>query len=518
MAEARPGAPAGPLSDRIAAACRTDAPAMIGPHGRLTYGELLDRSRALAALLTPRRSPVLVYGHKEPAMLVAFVAAARAGRAYVPVDPSSPPARVARIIEVARPDDAIFARAAPPALTASLHACGIEPIALDPLGANAVDDDAADIRVTPDAEAPAYIVFTSGTTGGPKGVPIPHRALDHFTAWLTTATGLGRDEVVLDQAPFTFDLSVMSLYAALLTGGALFSATADDVADPRALFERLDGAALTTWVSTPSFARLCAAEPRFRRSMLPRLRRFLFCGETLPPGLARELMERFPGAAVWNTYGPTETTVAVTGIRIDEGMASTDRPLPIGRAFPGMDVWIADPADPARTVADGTEGEIVIAGPQLALGYLGPERSSQGFVTSHDGRSLYRTGDIGHLDPADGLLYCGGRLDRQIKLHGYRVELEEIESQLRRVTGIADATVLTVDRDRRPDHLVAFVVADPAAGPLPIGDLRFTRLVREVLAERLPAYALPRSVRRVAALPLTSNGKVDRVALRGLLP
>jgi acyl-coenzyme A synthetase/AMP-(fatty) acid ligase len=179
-------------------------------------------------------------------------------------------------------------------------------------------------------------------------------------------------------------------------------------------------------------------------------------------------------------------------------------------------VWIADPADPAQPVPDGAEGEIVIAGAQVALGYLGQAASSRGFAVLPDGRRAYRTGDLGRRG-ADGLLYCGGRLDRQVKLHGYRVELEEVESQLRRLGGIADAAVLAADRAGAPDHLVAFLVPDPAGTELPASDIALTRLVREALAERVPAYALPRVVRRRASLPLTANGKVDRAALRGLV-
>lgn len=491
-------------------------PAVIGPHGALTYGELRRRSESLAGLLARRTSPVLVYGHKEPAVVVAFVAALRAGRAYVPADPSSPPARIERMVDATGATDAVLARPAPPALSGALSARGVEPVHLDPLARDVGARDGLPRAPASDPARTAYVVFTSGTTGDPKGVPVAIGALDHFTAWLTSEVGLRRGEIVLDQAPFTFDLSVMSLYAALLTGGALFSITSDEVADAKVLFARLAGAPITTWVSTPSFARFCTAEPRFGRGMLPCLRRFLFCGETLAPGLARDLLSRFPGVEVWNTYGPTETTVAVTGMRIDEGRATAGAPLPIGRAFAGMDVWIADVADPARELPSGQDGEIVIAGPQLALGYLGAATPTGGFVALPDGRLAYRTGDLGHVDPADGLLYCAGRLDRQVKVHGYRIELEEIEARLRRVAGVRDAAVLAVERDGRPDHLVAFVAADAAAS-LPAPDLALTRTVRDLLAERLPAYALPRSVRRLETLPLTANGKVDRSALRALL-
>jgi D-alanine--poly(phosphoribitol) ligase subunit 1 len=498
------------LFARIAAAGDPGRPAIVGADGTLTRGELIGRARGLAARLGPGRSPVAVYGQKQPAMVVGFLAALRLGRAYVPIDSSLPPARVARMLAAARPGDAVLVDDPPPALARELAARGPASVRLDPLATGLPDVDPTD-PAPPDPETPAYVVFTSGTTGDPKGVPVSHAALEHFADWLL-ATHAFADETFLNQAPFGFDLSVMDLYGALLTGGALFVLGRDDVIDTRRLFARLEGAPLTTWVSTPSFARLCLAERRFARTMLPAVRRFLFCGETLLPLVARELLVRFPGAEVWNMYGPTEATVAVTAIRI---RAASDDPLPVGHAAPEMEIWIADPADALRRLPHGERGEIVIAGPQVASGYLlppgTPTSAGDRFFTLPDGRRAYRTGDLGSIAP-DGVLSCAGRLDRQVKLHGYRIELEEIEAHLRAVPGVADGALLAIERDGQPAHLVAVV-----AGPeLPTG-LTLTTLVREALAERLPDYALPRVVRRVPALPLTPNGKLDRRAVVEML-
>jgi D-alanine--poly(phosphoribitol) ligase subunit 1 len=516
------------LFTRIAAMRGLDRNAVVGDAGALTWAELLDRAHVLARRLGPGPAPVLLYGHKEPAMVVGVVAALERARPYVPVDPTAPPVRIARMLDAARPTDAVLTSAAPAALGHALAARDIRTITLDRLAIDAVAGSTGGTIPAPvsvDPETLAYILFTSGTTGQPKGVPVPHRALLHFVDWLLATHGfVPGGEVFLNQAPFSFDLSVMDLYGALATGGTLFTLGRDELADARRLFRRLDGAPLTVWVSTPSFARLCLAEPRFGRGMLPALRRFLFCGETLPVGVARELLARFPGAQVWNMYGPTETTVAVTAVRVTEAMVAAERPLPVGHPAPGIDVWIADPGDPLHRLPDGRRGEIVIAGPQVVDGYLPPggvpagDRGASPFLTLADGRRAYRTGDLGSIDPDDGSLGCAGRLDRQIKLHGYRVELEEIEAILRAVPGVADGAVLVVERDGRPDHLVAVVAGDPAVGgTLPDGGRPLTDLVRRVLAESLPVYALPRIARRVPRLPLTANGKVDRPALRELL-
>jgi len=433
------------------------------------------------------------------------------------------------MLDAVRPADAVLVTEPPPALARELAARDIGTIALDAL-AERIAAPAGDRRpralepCSPQPESAAYILFTSGTTGDPKGVPVPHRALEHFTDWLLSTHRFRRGaETFLNQAPLSFDLSVLDLYGALLTGGTSFTLRRDETADPRSLFRRLDGAPVSVWVSTPSFARLCLAEPRFAQPMLPALQRFLFCGETLPQAVASEILARFPRAELWNLYGPTETTVAVTAVRITAALVASGRPLPVGRAAPGMDVWIADPDDPARRLPVGASGEIVIAGPQVASGYLRPAAASTSddeqrpFFALPDGRRAYRTGDLGSFDPADGLLYCAGRLDRQIKLHGYRIELDEIEAHLRRTPGVADAAVVTIDRDGRPDHLVAIVVgASGGSTVIPASGRGLTVHVRASLAERLPDYALPRIVRRVPALPLTANGKLDRVALREL--
>jgi acyl-CoA synthetase (AMP-forming)/AMP-acid ligase II len=179
-----------------------------------------------------------------------------------------------------------------------------------------------------------------------------------------------------------------------------------------------------------------------------------------------------------------------------------------------MDVWVAALDDPSTRLRDGACGEIVIAGPQVAAGYVtaaapGPAGGRRGpFLCLPGGRRGYRTGDLGYVDPADGSLFCAGRVDRQVKLRGYRIELEEIEAHLRALPGVTDAAVLTVDRDGRPDHLVAFVVGPTARGRA------LTAYVREGLAAHLPDYALPRLAHSLPSLPLTAHGKLDRRALR----
>jgi D-alanine--poly(phosphoribitol) ligase subunit 1 len=346
-------------------------------------------------------------------------------------------------------------------------------------------------------------MFTSGSTGEPKGVVITLGGLASFLGWMASEQGFAPAETFLDQAPYSFDLSIMDLYVSLLAGGTLASLTRDDIGNPRQLYRALSASGVHNWVSTPSFAGMCLAEPGFSRRMLPEVRRFLFCGETLAAEIAGRLLDRFPGAEVWNTYGPTEATVATTSIRIDREILLRYPDLPIGYAMPGTRVLVLD--DAGRPVGSGERGELVIVGPNVSPGYVNrPDLTGAAFY-ENDGMRAYRTGDRGYS--RDGMLFYSGRIDSQIKLHGYRIEIGDIEANLRTVSGVRDAVVLPVSKPNTAASLVAFVVLSPRP---PGSDFALSCALRNQLAERLPAYMVPRRFYVLDSFPLTSNGKADR--------
>jgi D-alanine--poly(phosphoribitol) ligase subunit 1 len=268
---------------------------------------------------------------------------------------------------------------------------------------------------------------------------------------------------------------------------------------------------VSIWVSTPSFADLCLADRGFDASLLPRLGLFLFCGETLPTATAAALRVRFPAAQVVNTYGPTECTVAVTSVVIEQDHL-TAAPLPVGRAKPGTTILIRDKND--ADLPPGQPGEILIAGDTVSIGYLHRPDLTEAAFTLVDVEGsptpTYRTGDLGHLD-ADGMLHFGGRLDGQIKLHGYRIELEDVENNLRRVTGVQQAAVVAMRSEAGAvTHLHGFVqlASPPEGGPLAVA----TALKKELRAY-VPDYMVPKLLTVVDRIPLTGNGKADRRAL-----
>lgn len=462
----------------------------------LTYPQLLARARSVAghlrAHLPHDNSPVIVLGHKEPEMLAGFLGAVGSGHPYIPLDDSLPAQRVASVVNVANVSLTLT-----PELIASLP-----------------DDPSASLD-SPRTDDPFYIIFTSGSTGEPKGVVITAGCLDAFLDWmLAEHSFLEGRETFLNQAPFSFDLSVMDLYLSLATGGTLYSVTRREVADFKRLFLALDEAELTAWVSTPSFAQLCLAERSFAAGRLPGLKRFLFCGETLLPDTANRLLDRFPGTEVWNTYGPTEATVATTSIRITEDILALGGPLPIGRPRPGTFMYLRD--DYGFVAVSGGRGEMIVAGPNVSPGYLGrPDLTDAVFFEQEDGVWAYRTGDWGRW--RGGLLFFEGRQDGQIKLHGHRIELADIEENLLTLPTVRDCAVVPVSRHGAVQFLAAFVVLHdtPAADGISTG-LAPVDTIRAALARRLPGYMLPRKIFVHDILPMTANGKADRRQLAEL--
>ena len=468
-----------------------DRAAHVSGDRTLTFGELRARSDALAAWiereLGDNRGPVAVLGHKEPEMLIAFLAVVKSGRPYVPIDISLPPQRINRIIETA---DA--------ALT--LTPSRVAQLAGE---SGALRTGVSALR----ADDPFYIIFTSGSTGEPKGVIITLANLTAFVDWMLGEQRFAENaETFLNQAPFSFDLSVMDLYLSLVTGGTLFSITKDDIANLKSLFEKLARSGVTTWVSTPSFAQMCLIERSFNQAMLPRLRRFLFCGETLAPDTASQLLDRFAEAEVWNTYGPTEATVATSSIRVDRDVLASHSTLPVGYAMPGTRLLICN--ENGGPLASGERGELVIAGPNVSPGYFRREDLTRAAFSLRDGVQSYRTGDWAR--EVGGLFFYDGRMDGQIKLFGYRIELGDLEANLRALPEIADAVVLPVQKGGRIESLAAFVILSVEKTG---SDFEMTASLKAKLAERLPTYMLPRKFHFLETFPMTPNGKADRRAL-----
>lgn len=479
----------------------------------LTYGQLKAFSDHLACYLQKNlgdnKNPVIVYGHKGLYMPVCFLACVKSGRAYCPVDISVPMGRLKDIIEETAASVVLAAE------SLDIQDCRV-------LGPDEIKKIAETAGGEPDpswyvsGEDVFYIIFTSGSTGKPKGVQITEDCLNHFLAWAVTLGDMNlkdRQLTFLNQAPFSFDLSVMDLYLSLYLGGTLWCLEKDIQTDFCVLLKALRQSHANVWVSTPSFANYCLVNPEFSNILMPELELFLFCGETLTNYTAKSLQQRFPGAALVNTYGPTESTVAVTGVVITPEICAGDRTLPVGKPKSGTFLFILD-AD-GNVLPEGKTGEIVITGDSVSPGYYNrPDLTAKAFsVREVNGEACrsYKTGDIGYMQ--DGQLYYCGRMDLQVKLRGYRIEVEDIENNLIRLPGVKNAVVVPHMKNGAADSLTAFVVTDYAVN----NSLKEAQAVRKELMKLLPLYMIPKKFVFTDSIPMTGNGKADREQLMGIV-
>lgn len=473
---------------------------------KLTYLELKEKSDALSGWIDrvygDDTMPVIVHGHMDPDMLVLFLACAKSGHAYIPLDLSLPEERISMIAEDSQAELVFSER---PDLLPVLSGEVISFSRMDELAADDQNQSTRHARQVSGMDT-FYIIYTSGSTGKPKGVPIPYESLASFVSWMDHDFGLENQQVFMNQAPYSFDLSVMALYPCLTMGGTLWAIDKDMISSPGELLDSFGNSKMNVWVSTPSFAEICMMMPEFSEKLLPHLKKFLFCGETLPVQVADKLYQLFPDSEVVNTYGPTESTVAVTHIQIEKDMLTSGRPLPVGYSKPDCRIRILD--QQGNPVPDGETGEIIISGPSVGKGYMNnPEKTAAAFRIVK-GQRTYRTGDLGVLK--DGLLYYHGRMDTQIKIHGFRMELGEIEHILSSCRYVQQAAVIPVKKGESYDYLMGIVVA---------GTHRFEKsyklsaAIRKEMSRYLPAYMLPRKLIYQDSLPLTTNGKIDRKAL-----
>ncbi len=460
-----------------------DAVAVVDAQGSLTWGELLTATQAWeqAALRAGVTAgvPLVISGHKESAFLVAILGCLRLRVPFVPVDVINPPERIARIGEL------VHAGLRYDAQTGAFAPGSAVPAPLDEAGL-------------------AYIMFTSGSTGDPKGVQIGRESVTLFAGWIRDCLNLGPAPAFMDQMLFSFDFSLFNWVGALELGGACVLCPRETIAQRDTFVNYLAATGINVWASTPSFVRQQLFNPDFDRAHLPQLRVFVFGAESLTPTLAEELWRRFPDVRIVNSYGPTEATCSTTWVEIDADLrARAPNPFPIGRAKPYAEVFIEN-------------GEISIAGDHVMRGYLNrPDLNAQRMFT-RNGKRGYRSGDLGEID-SQGLVTFRGRIDDQIKLHGYRIELAEIDAAIAALPGArAGATVALRKPDGAIIRLIGFV--EPAeAGP---GGLQPLPAALEgwkaALGRRLPPYMIPSELVACHRFPTTSTDKADRKQLERL--
>ncbi|MDD6416087.1 MAG: D-alanine--poly(phosphoribitol) ligase subunit DltA [Lactobacillus porci] len=464
-----------------------------------TYGELKQRSDAWAELLlekVPAKAPVMIWGGQTFDMLACFLGCVKSGHCYVPIANYSNAERIALVREVSGSPAIIAIDELPEADLTGLTVIKPEEVPASPKGQL---DDSQFVS----GDENFYIICTSGTTGKPKGVQISHDNLVSFVKWELADFNLPDHPRFLAQAPYSFDLSVMSIYPALLSGGELVVLPHEVTENFGALFKALPETQIDVWVSTPSFAQMCFLDRTFDAAHHPGLSHFLFCGEELPHKEVEMLKQRFPDSHVFNTYGPPETTVAVTQIEItDEVLAKYDR-LPIGRVKEDTRITI----DKSKG-DDGESGEMIISGPSVSKAYINnPEKTEEAFFKNEAGVQSYRTGDVGYFD--GDVLFYKGRIGFQIKFNGYRIELEEINFYMSQLPIVRHAVAAPIyKKDHTIKQLVAVIELNSGvARKYTEGAL--TKMIREGLEKDVMPYMIPQRYIYQDALPISQNGKVD---------
>jgi amino acid adenylation domain-containing protein len=482
------------------AAQTPDAWAVVQEGRRLTYDDLNARANRLARRLYelgvgPGRNVGLALP-RSPEAVVAILASWKAGAAYIPLDPAYPARRLAAMIEDARPA-VILAGASLPDLAGDVASPILRWIDLE-RELDAFPGHNLDLPCS--SEHVAYIIYTSGSSGLPKGTVLRHCGLCNMSEAQVEVFGTAPHDRVLQFASLSFDASVFEMAMALRVGACLMPATAKAALPGEDLLRLLRAERVTNATLPPSALALLPP------TELPELRTLIVAGEACPAELVSAWGR---GRRFFNAYGPTEATVWSTVA----ACTPDGRPPTIGRPVPNTRAYVLD--DYLQPVPTGVPGELYVAGPGLALCYLNqPGLTAERFVPDPfrptDDGIMYRTGDLVRQG-ADGSLEFLGRRDHQVKLHGFRIETEEVQETLRQHPAVGDAVVLALPADAsRPARLVAYLVPRVPDASLDLAE------VRGFLRHRLPHFMLPAAMTALAKLPLTANGKVDRAALPDL--
>ena len=473
----------------------------------MSYKQLLDLTRAIQEQITRSSAGVgpIVIADDPGAGACAIIAAAEAlGRAYVPLSASHPATRIQQIIAAVEPALIIQSdRTATPMAEALSGRYPLLTISreLDNLSW-ARSPEPVGGSASPIGSDIAYVMFTSGTTGRPKGVPVTRTSLMAYLDVATKRFGVRPGDRASHFFELTFDLSVHDIFVTLLGGGTLVVVPTGQRMLPARFIREKE---ITHWFSVPSAAESLHRVGALQPEIFPHLRQTLFCGEPLRWPVTEAWQSAAPNSRVINLYGPTEATIAISYYVAPRHRSRSDDIygiVPIGQVFEGQHSRISSSPESGE---QPNRGELWLSGSQVISGYLDTGDGHAAFVTDPDGTAWYRTGDAVVRDD-DGLLHFVGRIDHQLKISGYRVEPVEVEDAIHRAFPACRSVVVRCDQGKRRG-LVAAIVCEKRDRP-------DASAVQEACASSLPPYMVPAHVVELASWPVNANGKIDRTTVR----
>lgn len=496
---------------------RPESPCLWDEGETTTYAEMESVTNQIARVLlregVTRGEGVALYFPKSAGLFRGLVGVLKADAYYLPLNIASPRDRNRRVLELSGVRFVVtdsHHRDVARELCQSLP--GVSVICLSESDIERESSLAPQSQNTPDDLA--YVLYTSGSTGEPKGVMISHANVAHYVAWTTDYFSLTPEDRLSNHPGVHFDLSVFDIYSAWSAGACLYLVPSSASLFPIMLVDFIHEHQLTIWNAVPSVYTFILRARALDSTRLSSLRALTFNGEVMPTATLMAWMSALPGARFVNQYGPTEATCASLFFEITEALQDPGVPVPIGVPLSHTEALAL--REDGSPVAPGEMGELLIGGPGVARGYLGdPSRTEASFVDHPldpgKGRRMYRTGDLVRLREDGGFDFVGRR-DNQIKVLGHRVELGDVEAALLSVRGISGAVALGVPHRVSGDiSIVAFVVRDDDGARLDQAD------VLEALRCLIPDYMVPRDVILMERLPLNPNGKIDRPALREIL-
>ncbi|WAP56741.1 non-ribosomal peptide synthetase [Streptomyces sp. S465] len=486
-------------------AARPEESAAVHAGTSWTYAELNARANRIAhALLARELAPeavVAVVTERNLHWMAAVIGVFKAGAAYLPIEPQAPADRMARTL-VRADCRLVLTEPGGPGHLQQAAPEGLELLTVQDAWAEGRPDTDPGLVIGPDRLA--YLYFTSGSTGEPKGAMCEHAGfVNHLYAKIDDQS-IGAGQVVAQTAPQSFDISLWQLVAALVVGGRTLIVEQEAVLDVDRYLDTIERGEVAVLQAVPSYLEVVLSRLENRPRDLPALRCVSVTGEALKKELTVRWFARFPGIALMNAYGLTETSDD-TNHEVMTGVPERDS-VPLGPPVGNVTVYVVD--ENLQPVPLGAPGEIVFSGVCVGRGYVNdPERTAQAFGTDphRPGNRLYRSGDFGRWLP-EGKLEFLGRRDAQVKIRGFRIEIGEIENQLLKLDAVRDAAVVVVETPDAGKHLVGFQA----------GSAESSDGLREQLRAVLPAYMVPHRIERLAALPLTGNGKIDKKALRAV--